>query len=43
VQVHASGAVTLHMNGFPDTGIGGSVYDLTNYDVPGAVFTGNLQ
>jgi hypothetical protein len=43
VQVHASGAVTLHMSGFPDTGIGGSVYDMTNYDVPGAVFTGNLQ
>ena len=43
VQVHASGAVTLNMSGFPDTGLGGSVYDLTNYDVPGAVFTGNLQ
>lgn len=43
VQVHQSGAVTLQMSGFPDTGIGGSVYDLTNYDVPGAVFTGNLQ
>lgn len=43
VQVHQSGAVTLNLSGFPDTGIGGSVYDLQNYDVPGAVFTGNLQ
>jgi hypothetical protein len=43
VQVHQSGAVTLNVHGFPDTGIGGSVYDLTYYDVPGAVFTGNLQ
>jgi hypothetical protein len=43
VQVHQSGAVTLQMSGFPDTGIGGSAYDLTNYDVPGTVFTGNLQ
>jgi hypothetical protein len=43
VQVHKSGAVTLGLTGFPDTGIGGGVYDLTNYDVPGAVFTGTLQ
>ena len=43
VQVHQSGAVTLNLSGFPDTGIGGSVYDLQNYDVPGAVFTGSLQ
>jgi hypothetical protein len=43
VQVHQSGAVTLNMSGFPDTGIGGSVYDLQNYDVPGTVFSGSLQ
>ena len=43
VQVHQSGAVTLNLTGFPDTGIGGMVYDLTNYDVPGTVFQGNLQ
>lgn len=43
VQVHQSGAVTLKMHGFPDTGIGGSLYELTNYEVPGAFFTGNLQ
>ena len=44
VQVHQSGAVTLNVSGFPDTGIGsGMVYDLANYDVPGQVFTGNLQ
>jgi hypothetical protein len=43
VQVHASGAVTLNLSGFPDTGIGGPVYDLQNYDVPGAVYSGNLQ
>jgi hypothetical protein len=43
VQVHQSGAVTLNMSGFPDTGIGGMVYDLQNYDVPGLVFSGSLQ
>lgn len=43
VQIHQSGAVSLNISGFPDTGIGGAVYDLRNYDVPGAVFTGNLQ
>jgi hypothetical protein len=43
VQVHQSGAVTLNLSGFPDTGIGSSVYDLQNYDVPGSVFTGTLQ
>lgn len=43
VEVHASGAVTLTMSGFPDTGIGGSVYYLTKYNVPGTVFSGNLQ
>lgn len=43
VQVHQSGAVTLNMSGFPDTGIGGGVYDLQNYDVPGTTFSGNLQ
>jgi hypothetical protein len=43
VQVHQSGAVTLNVSGFPDTGIGSSVYDLQNYDVPGTVFSGTLQ
>jgi hypothetical protein len=44
VQVHQSGAVTLNLSGFPDTGVSsGMVYDLANYDVPGQVFTGNLQ
>jgi len=43
VEVHANGGVTLSMTGFPDTGIAGNLYDLTNYDVPGAVFSGNLQ
>jgi hypothetical protein len=43
VQVHQSGAVTMNLSGFPDTGIGGSVYDLQNYDVPGTAFTGVLQ
>jgi hypothetical protein len=43
VQVHKSGAVTLNLTGFPDTGIGGTVYDLQNYDVPGQVFSGVLQ
>lgn len=43
VQVHQSGAVTLNVSGFPDTGIGGMVYDLQNYDVPGTVFSGSLQ
>ncbi len=43
VQVHQSGAVTLNLSGFPDTGIGGPVYDLQNYDVPGTAFTGVLQ
>lgn len=43
VQVHKSGAVTLNLSGFPDTGIGGPVYDLQNYDVPGSVFSGTLQ
>ena len=43
VQVHQSGAVTLNLSGFPDTGIGGSVYDLQNYDVPGTTFSGVLQ
>jgi len=43
VQVHASGAVTLQVSGFPDTAIGQGVYDLQNYDVPGQVFQTNLQ
>jgi len=43
VQVHQSGAVTLNLTGFPDTGVGGTVYDLQNYDVPGQVFSGVLQ
>jgi hypothetical protein len=43
VQIHKSGAVTLNLTGFPDTGIGGVVYDLQNYDVPGQVFSGVLQ
>jgi hypothetical protein len=43
VQVHQSGHVTLNVSGFPDTGIGGTVYDLSNYDVPGAKYSGYLQ
>lgn len=43
VQVHQSGTVTLNISGFPDTGIGGPVYDLNSYDVPGTVFSGSLQ
>jgi hypothetical protein len=43
VQIHQSGAVTLNLTGFPDTGVGGPTYDLQNYDVPGQVFNGTLQ
>jgi hypothetical protein len=42
VQIHQSGAVTLQMTGFPDTGLtvmGGSpLLDLAGYDVPGTGF-----